>query len=90
MTDPSMNSGQRPLPQSTVQAAGQAATDVIGGLKQQPMLLAMVVLNAMAIGVAIWFLRGLQEANTQRFEKMLTMIEKCMSGDIDGIRGKSP
>jgi hypothetical protein len=80
----------RPLPQSTIQAAGQAASDVIGGLKQQPILLAMVVLNALAVGVAIWFLRGLQESNTQRFEHMLTMIEKCMNGSFDRRQDYGP
>lgn len=50
----------------------------------------MVVLNAMAIGVAIWFLRGLQESNTSRFEHMLTMIEKCMNGASDRRQDRIP
>lgn len=54
------------------------------------MLLAMVVLNALAIAVAVWFLKGLQESNTTRFEHMMNMIEKCMSGELDGPGGKKP
>lgn len=43
-------------PQSTVQAAGQAASEIIGGLKQSPTLLAIVVLNVIGIAAALWFL----------------------------------
>lgn len=69
----------RPQPTSTVQVAGQAATDVIGGLKQSPALLAMVVLNVLAIGLAVWFLRGLQESQAKRVDHLLSLVEKCMS-----------
>jgi len=68
-----------PLPQSTVQAAGQAASDVVQGLKQQPMLLALVVLNAIAIIVAVWFLRGLQEQARAQTDRIMSIVEKCVN-----------
>jgi hypothetical protein len=41
---------ERPAPASTMQVAGHVAEDVVGGLKSQPFLLGLLVLNA--IGMA--------------------------------------
>jgi hypothetical protein len=73
-----MSDERRPPPQSTVQAAGQAASDVIGGLKQQPLVLGMVVLNTIGIAAAVWFLSRLAEAQTHRMDKLLEIIARCM------------
>jgi uncharacterized protein HemX len=80
----------RQPPQSAVQATGQVASDVVAGLKGQPMLLAIVILNALAIGVAVWFLRGLQEGQSQRTDHMLLLIEKCMAAAIDRRQDFAP
>lgn len=68
----------RPLPQSSVQAAGQAATDVIGGLKQQPALLAVVTLNIVGIIAGVWFMSSLIETSRKNMERILTA---CFDGD---------
>lgn len=73
-----MSEPERSPPQSTVQAAGQAATDVINGLKQQPTLLAVVVLNVIALGFACWFLGKLADATTARTAQMMQMIQDCI------------
>ena len=64
-----------------MEASGQVASDVVAGLRQQPAILALVVLNLVAIGAGIWFLRGLQDAQTKRIEQMMSWIEKCITLD---------
>jgi hypothetical protein len=70
---------ERPLPQSTVQATGQVASDVVIGLKQQPALLAIVVLNIVAICFAGWFLAKLADTGSKRTDAMMKMIQDCMA-----------
>lgn len=65
---------ERPPPENIVQAAGQAATDVIGGLRQQPLVLALVVLNCIGIGTGIWFLIKVAEQSHQRW---LELVKQC-------------
>jgi hypothetical protein len=74
---------QRPLPTSTVQVAGQAASDVIGGLKQQPMLLALVLLNVIAVAAALWFLRDLHERQRSNVELVVKSFEKENAANRD-------
>lgn len=47
---------RRPLPISTMQLAGQASSDMIGGLGKTPLMLAVVVLNMIGIAAAVYFL----------------------------------
>lgn len=59
----------RQLPQGAVQATGQVASDVVAGLKGQPMLLGIVVLNIIGIGIAgyvgLKFLEAVQSGDEQ-------------------------
>lgn len=68
----------RPLPQSTVQAAGQAASEVISGLKQQPIVLALVVLVIVGVAVQTWFLSSLVAHSTARFTAIEAQFSKLM------------
>jgi hypothetical protein len=65
-------------PQSTVQAAEKVATGVVTGLVGTPALLAVVVLNVIAICVAAWFLAKLADVASTRTEALLKMIHDCM------------
>lgn len=49
----------------------QVASDVVGGLRQQPMLLTLVVLNVVGLGTAAWFLRALIDLSDRRMEMIL-------------------
>lgn len=80
----------RPQPTSSVQAISQTASDVVSGLKQQPALLAVVVLNVVAIAIAMWFLSNLASNAKEMRERLFTMIEKCMTGELDGVPRKTP
>lgn len=62
---------ERPLPQSTVQAAGRVAEDVVSGLKAQPMLLGLIVLNVIGIGATLWFLHELIEISNVRYTQLM-------------------
>lgn len=59
----------RPISPSAVQATGQVASDVVAGLKGQPMLLGIVVLNIIGIGIAGWvglkFLEAVQHGDAE-------------------------
>ena len=59
---------------STVQATGQVAHDIVGGLSGSPILLAIVVLNCLGLGVAVWFLNNLLSASNERY---LALIKLC-------------
>jgi hypothetical protein len=58
-------------PQSVIQATGQIASDVVGGLKSQPVLLGLLVLNAIGIAAACWFLSVLAESQSKRMDQIL-------------------
>jgi hypothetical protein len=62
---------RRAPPQSTVQAAGQVATDVVRGMSGQPMLLGLMVLNAIGIAAALWFLQTLIEGAQKNMNLLL-------------------
>ena len=77
----------RPAPVTTVQAAGQAVGDVTSGLKRTPIALAVIVLNLMGIGAAVYFLNVLIkdqshhmteviEADARQFNLLIDMHAK--------------
>jgi hypothetical protein len=83
-TEPSSGSGPRAprdYAPSTVQAAGQAAESVIHGLKQQPALLALIVLNVVMLGSLFWFIGTVQEAGRTNREALMKMVERCLQHD---------
>jgi hypothetical protein len=72
--DPSPGSG----PHTVTEATGQVATSVVTGLVGTPALLAIVVLNVVAICFAAWFLAKLADATTARTAQLMQMISDCM------------
>ena len=66
-------------PHTVVEATGKAASDVVAGLKNSPALLSLVVLNVVGLALAMWFLTQLLTASHEHRDKMLALIEKCMS-----------
>lgn len=75
MSDPS----RRPEPQSTVQAAGRVASDVVVGLSTQPIVLAIIVLNVIGVIAAVWFLgRMLDHSNTRHSQ----LMAYCLTGKV--------
>lgn len=73
---------QRPPPQNTIQAVGAAASDVVAGLKVQPMLLGLIVLNIIAVAAALWFLNRLvdhgQAKQKEDRETMQQILAACL------------
>lgn len=63
---------------SAVQAAGQAAESIVSGLKHQPALLAVVVLNALAIAAGIWFMSNVIESSQKNLQALML---SCFDGD---------
>ena len=53
------------------------AGSVVSGLKTSPVLLAMLALNIVGIGAALYFLIKFGEANAARFA---TILDRCLPG----------
>lgn len=58
---------------------GRVAVGVVEGLKAQPVLLALVVLNIVGIVAAVWFLSELLEQNAER---MMILLKNCLPHDL--------
>lgn len=62
-------------PQNVVQATGRVATSLIDGLKSQPSLLMLMILNVFMFGLIAWA----TDRNTDRRIKRETLIlERCL------------
>lgn len=55
-----------------IQEVTKVASSVADGLKAQPALLAVVVLNCLAIGVGIWFMSKVVDASQRNMQTILT------------------
>ena len=71
---------RRPVPQSTVQAAAQISGEVVEGLGRSPAVLGMVVLVAITVGAAIYFLQLLIHGQQQHLQALLTTQREDIQG----------
>lgn len=55
----------------------RVAERVVHGLQGSPVLLAVLVLNAIGIGGALWFLKALATAQASRFD---ILLKACLPG----------
>ncbi len=55
------------------------AREALNGLSTSPMLLALISLNVVMVGGAIWFLRALAAAQAARFDLLLKICSGKMS-----------
>lgn len=53
----------------------QIARDVIAGMSGQPVLLALLVLNLLFAGGALWYLNNLNVRNTELFN---VVVKSCL------------
>jgi len=88
---------RRPLPISTMQLAGQASSDVIGGLGKTPLMLSVVVLNMIGIAAAVYFLnllisgqqmhlKSLLDVQQSQFKELVVMHK----AEFDALLGMVP
>jgi hypothetical protein len=54
-----------------IEASGKTAAELVKGLAGQPVLLAMLALNAIGIGGAVWYLAGINKRNADLFAVVL-------------------
>lgn len=73
----------RPLPMSTVQAAGQAVGDVTSGLKRTPVALAVIVLNLLGIAAAVYFLNVLIKGQQLHMTEVIEADQKQFNVLVD-------
>lgn len=60
-----------------VDEIGRVAGQVVEGLRSSPALLALMLMNVVFVGAAIWFLRALSMAQASRFDLLLKV---CAGG----------
>jgi hypothetical protein len=65
-------------PHGVAETTGKVASDVVSGLVGTPALLAVVVLNVIAMGIACWFLAKLADATASRTTQMMQLISDCL------------
>lgn len=70
-------------PHTAIEATGRVATDVVSGLKNQPMMLALVVLNVIGIAAAVWFLRELAADSRATKGELLQLVNYCIRAHTD-------
>ena len=74
---------RRPLPTTTIQAAGQAVGDVTEGLGRTPLMLGIVVLNIAGILAAVYFLNVLIVGSMKHTNELLDIqtahLEKILA-----------
>jgi hypothetical protein len=49
----------------------KVADNLVSGLKGSPALLALIALNIIMVGAAVWFLKALAAAQASRFDVLL-------------------
>ena len=67
-----VDTGRRPLPQTTVALVGHATSEVIGGVVKTPLMLAVLLLNVIGIGAAVYFLNLLISGQQRHLAALLT------------------
>jgi len=64
-----------------VEEGAKVATGVVEGLKQQPLSLALIVMNVVFIGFAVFVLHALNERTVHQYEVkdqlIAKLIERC-------------
>jgi hypothetical protein len=59
------------------EGATQVASGVVDALKQQPMALALVVINVLFLGAGGWFMGKIAERVEQRDGMIMQMLKDC-------------
>jgi len=60
-----------------IQATGKIATTLIDGLKQQPLALPVVVVNALCLGLVAYTLYTIAQRVEERDRLLAEMVQKC-------------
>ena len=79
----------RPLPVSTVQLAGQATSDVVGGMAKSPIMLGVVVINLIGIVAAVYFLNLLIAGQQKLFTELLNVQQTHLKQILEGQDGST-
>jgi len=73
---------QRPVPTTTIQAAGQAIGDVTSGLSRTQIMLGVIVLVCSGMAAAVYFLNLLINQNSKHMTEIITLQENSFKGLI--------
>jgi hypothetical protein len=62
--------------------AGRAATSTIEALKNQPLMLALVILQGFVLGAVLYSSVARQAATTEQFKQVYELLAACVKGRI--------
>lgn len=71
---------EQPRPATSIAAVGAVASDVVAGLKQQPLALGLIVMNILGVSAALWFLARLTNHNTTVMQMILKACLPAVTG----------
>lgn len=88
---------QRPMPQTTMQLAGHATTEVVESVGKTPLMLGVILLNVVGIAAAVYFLnilimgqqnhlKSLLEVQNQQQTEIITMHQREFDALLDMAR----
>jgi hypothetical protein len=64
-----------------VRTAGTIATDAVAALKEQPAVLALVVLQFLVLAAVLYSSLHRQSAVDKQFDRVFELLQTCVKGD---------
>jgi hypothetical protein len=61
-----------------IRATGKVASDTVVALQNQPLMLALIVLQILVLGVVLYTSVSRQKATTEQFKNVYALLEKCI------------
>jgi hypothetical protein len=82
MSQQTPTASERPPVQSTVQAAGRVAEDVVAGLRASPLMLGLVIVNLTFVGVAGYAMHSASVRKDELLNTFAKHIAECVPKDL--------
>jgi len=70
-----------------IEEGAKVASGVVEGLKQQPLALALIIMNVVFIAFAVWVLQSLNARTVHQYEVKDQLIAKLIEQCKDGKQG---
>jgi hypothetical protein len=72
-----------------IEEVSKVATGTIDALKNQPLMIALIVLQAFVLGAVLYNSINRQEAITKQFDHVYELLETCMKGNFSSQKDNS-
>lgn len=61
----------------------EVANNAVNALKSNPVVLALVIFQVLTLGAVLYNSIDRQRANTSQFEKLGSLLDKCLMGHLE-------